>query len=83
MSIEAVLLSCVIDAQEGCDVATVDIPGAFMQAEPDEVLHVKLEGQMAELMARLDPQVYLKHIQVERGKSVLYVELKKALYGTL
>jgi Reverse transcriptase (RNA-dependent DNA polymerase) len=83
VSIEAVLLSCVIDAEEGRDVATLDIPGAFMQAEPDEVLHMKLEGQMAELMARLDPQVYCKHIQVERGKSVLYVELKKALYGTL
>jgi Reverse transcriptase (RNA-dependent DNA polymerase) len=81
--IEAVLLSCVIDAQEGCNVATVDIPGAFMQAEPDEVLHMKLEGQMAELMVRLDPQVYCKHIQVEGGKMVLYVELKKSLYGTL
>jgi hypothetical protein len=54
-----------------------------MQAEPDEVLHMKLEGQMAELMVRLDPQEYRNHIQVEQGKLVLYVELKKALYGIL
>jgi hypothetical protein len=44
MSIEAVLLSCVIDAKEGRNFATVDIPGAFMQADPDETLHMKLEG---------------------------------------
>jgi len=83
VSIEAVLLSCVIDAQEGRDIATVDIPGAFMQADPDELLHMKLEGQMAELLVKLDPKLYRKYVQTERGKSVLYVELKKALYGTL
>jgi hypothetical protein len=27
--------------------------------------------------------MYRKHIQIEKGKQVLYVELKKALYGTL
>eukprot|EP00957_Ditylum_brightwellii_P184341 14041164-Ditylum_brightwellii.AAC.1 len=33
---EALMLSCLIDAMEGRDVATVDIPGAFMQADMDE-----------------------------------------------
>lgn len=83
VAIESVMLSCVIDAMEARDVATVDIPGAFMQADMDDVVHMKLEGKMAELLVRIDPKLYRKHIQIHRGKQVLYVELKKALYGTL
>jgi hypothetical protein len=83
VAIESVLLSCVIDAKEGRDVATVDIPGAFMQANMDELVHMKLEGKMAELLVRLEPKLYRKYIQTVKGKQVLYVELKKALYGTL
>jgi hypothetical protein len=83
VAIEAVMLSCVIDAMEHRDVATVDIPGAFMQAEMDELVHMRLEGKMAELLVRIDPKLYRKYVQDENGKQVLYVELKKALYGTL
>jgi hypothetical protein len=83
VAIESVMLSCCIEAQENRDVATVDIPGAFMQAEIDETVHVKLEGTMAELMVRLDPKLYRQYVQNEHGKPVLYVELNKALYGTL
>jgi len=49
----------------------------------DEIVHVKLEGTMAELMARMDPKMYRKYVQYEHSKPVLYVELLKALYGTL
>ena len=83
VSIEAVMLSAVIDATEGRDVATVDIPGAFMQADIDEVVHVKFEGEIAEMLVKLDPQLYRKYVKDENGKTVLYVELLKALYGTL
>jgi len=38
------MLSCTIDAEEQIDVATADIPGAFMQADMIGNLHVKLEG---------------------------------------
>jgi hypothetical protein len=83
VAIESVMLSCVIDAMEGRDVATVDIPGAFMQADMDDIVHMKLEGKMAELLVMIDPKLYRQHVQIERGKQVLYVELRKALYGTL
>ena len=81
--IESLLLSCVIDAAEGRDVATVDIPGAFMQADMDETVHVRMEGRMAELIVKLDPKLYRPFIIHEKGKPVLYAELLKALYGTL
>jgi hypothetical protein len=84
VAIESVMLSCVIDAMERRDiVATVDIPGTFMQADMDELVHVKQEGKMAELLVIVDPKMYRKHVQIEKGKHILYVELRKALYGTL
>jgi len=37
----------VINTKENHDVATVDIPGEFMQADMDEKVHMRLEGKMA------------------------------------
>ena len=55
-----------------------------MQADMEDVVHMKLEGKMAELLVRIDPKPYRKeHVQMQGRKQVFYVELKKALYGTL
>jgi hypothetical protein len=67
VAIESVMLSCVIDAKENRDVGTVDLPGAFMQADMEDTVHMKLEGQMAELLVRIDPKLYRKYIRVEKG----------------
>ena len=83
VAIESVMLSRTIDAKESRDVAIIDIPGAFMQADMEGIVHMKLEGKMAELMVQIDPKLYRKYVQIEKGREVLYVELKKALYGTL
>ena len=80
---ESLLLSCTIDANEKRSVMTCDVPGAFMQVDVDEVVHVRLEGALAELLTKVDPELYTKYQTVEKGKTVLYVQLKKALYGTL
>ena len=80
---ESVLLSCMIDAKEQRDVATVDIPGAFMQGDQDETVHMRLEGTLAELLTKCDPKLYRQYVVTENNKPVLYVELIKALYGTL
>ena len=77
------MLSATIDAAEGRDVATLDIPAAFMQADIDEVVHVKFEGEMAEMLVKMDPKLYRKFVKNENAKTVLYVELLKALYGTM
>lgn len=55
-----------------------------MQTDIDgEWILIKFEGRMAELLANIDPYVYRKHIIIEKGKPVLYAELKKMLYGLL
>jgi hypothetical protein len=64
-------------------VATVDITGAFMQADIDEVVHVRFEGEIAEMLVRMDPNLYRKYLRDENGKAILYVELLNALCGTL
>ena len=83
VAIESVMISCTIDAKEVRDVANVDIPGAFMQADMDETIHTQLEGTMAEQLIKMDPIMYRKYVRNKRGKTVLYVELLKTLYGTL
>jgi hypothetical protein len=80
---ESLFLSCAIDAKEGRQVMTCDVPGAFMQVDVDEVVHVRLVGPLAELLTKVDPKLYTKYVTTEHGKSVLYVQLQKALYGTL
>ena len=60
------------------------IPGAFIEADMEgEIVNMKMEGIMVEILTNLDPKIYRKHIQTKKGKSILYVELKKAPYGTL
>jgi hypothetical protein len=83
VSIESVMLSATIDAMEELNVDTIYIPGAFMQADIDEVVHVRFEVEIAKMLVRMDPKLYLKYVRDENGKAVLYVELLNALYGTL
>jgi hypothetical protein len=80
---ESLMLSCVIDAKERRKVMTADVPGAFMQVDVDEVVHVRLVGPLAVLLTKVDPELYTEYLGVEHGKEVLYVQLQKALYGTL
>jgi hypothetical protein len=74
-AIESVLLTGKIDAEEGRDVATVDIPGAFMQAKMYETVYMKIEGTMFELIVELEPSKYKEFVHEILGKKILYVEL--------
>ena len=71
-----------IDAKEGRDIATCDVPGAFIHADIDEVVHLHLDGEIADLLLKVDPS-YSKYAIKEGGKTVIFTELSKALYGTL
>ena len=82
ISLESVFLTSIIDSLKDRDVITCDIPGAFMQTDMDELIHVKLEGELADLLIRVDP-TYTQFLTYETGKKVIYAELNKALYGTV
>jgi hypothetical protein len=63
---ESLILSCVIDAIKGRDVATCDIPGAFMQSDMKGKVVMKLEGVMAEVILK-DRLKYKKYVTKENG----------------
>jgi hypothetical protein len=84
VAIESVFLTSVVDAKEGRRVITLDIPGASMQTDIDEVVHVRLEGAMARLLVKVNPKLYEQYLEKDKnGKPVMYVKLRKALYRTL
>ena len=61
VSLEAVLITSLIGAYEGQEVAIVCIPGAFLTSDQDEVIHMTLRGKLAELMVNSAPEVYRKY----------------------
>jgi hypothetical protein len=44
---------------------------------------MRMNGLLAELMAKTDPKLYQKYLTDEKGKKVLYLRLQKALYGMM
>jgi hypothetical protein len=79
---KSILLTSTIDAFEGRDIATVNIPGAFLQAEMEGILHVRLTEVVVDALQRIDP-TYCDYSSYKGNKKVMYVQLQKALYGTL
>ena len=60
-----------------------NVLGAFMQTDMDELVHVRFTDKMVELFLEIDEAMYKRCITLERGERVMYVELLKALYGTI
>jgi Reverse transcriptase (RNA-dependent DNA polymerase) len=90
VSTESTTLTAVIEAEEGRDVATCDIPNAFIQTTVEErdskSSHtiMKICGAQVDILCEMD-SIYQKHARTE-GKNnqwVLYVHITKALYGLM
>jgi len=60
MSLEAMMLSCTIDAKEGRYVIVTDVPGAFLHADLEDEVHMRLEGTIAELIIKFDGREHIK-----------------------
>ena len=87
-ALESVLLSATIDAKEGRDVATVDIPNAFIQTEvPQEKgkerIILKIRGRLVDILEQIDPATYKPFVQYENGAKILYCNVLRAIYGML
>ena len=88
-SLESILLTAVIDAKEGRDVMTADVPNAFIQTEMPEVedgeerVIMKITGVLVDMLLQLAPEVYGKFVVFEKGQKVLYVQVLRAIYGML
>jgi len=84
---EAVMLTCVIDAQEDRDIAVVDIPNAFVQTIVDEedaehrvIVHIR--GPLVDILVSIVPDLYGPYVTMNKsGQKVLIVECLNAFYG--
>ena len=78
------LYQCTIFAHERQDVASCDIPGAFLQADNPDFVLMRLDGILVELMVKVALKLYRKYITMNaKEKPVLYVQLENAVYGMM
>ena len=89
VAMESIMLTSVIDAHEGRDIMSADIPNAFIQAHMPETkpggdrVIMKATGVLVDLLVALAPDTYGSYVVFENGKKVLYLEVLRALYGML
>ena len=89
VALESTFLTGIIDAKEGRDIMTCDVPNACIQAkiptpeEGEDRIIMKITGVLADLMVKIAPDVYGGHIVYEKGTKVIYVQVLRALYGML
>ena len=50
------MLSSSIDTKESIYIIVTDIPGAFLHAYMEDTVHMILEGEIAELIVKLEPK---------------------------
>jgi hypothetical protein len=80
VSTEALLITLMIDAMENRDVATCDVPGAFLHSDMDEDVTVVVDGALVNLLVQSNNK-YAKFVHITKdGKKVVFL---KALYGTV
>jgi hypothetical protein len=58
VALESVFVTATIDAKEKRKVVTIDIPGAFLHANNEDYVVMKMNGLPAELMVKMDPKIY-------------------------
>ena len=84
-SLEAINTTWVIDAYEGRDVVTSDVPGAYLHANmpEDKVVTMKFRGkQVIDILCEVNPE-FKNYISMEKGQQVLYVRVLRAIYGSI
>ena len=61
------MLSCMITAMEGREVATADIPGSLLQTDYNKGdIQTKLEGAMVTLIEDIEPEYYKDFIFTDK-----------------
>ncbi len=80
----AIFIQSTIFAHKGHDMATCNIPRAFLQVDSPDYVLVRLDGILAELIVKVAPSMYHKYVTTNaKGKPVFYVQLEKVVYGMM
>lgn len=85
MATHALMALCLIDAMEQRKLMTIDLPGAFLQADwpKDNKCYIKFEGVMVSMILNINPE-YRDYVRENyKGRKFLYGLVSKAIYGIL
>jgi hypothetical protein len=88
VSTDSTLLTAVVEAEEKREVATMDIPNAFVQTpvpkkdKDGNRTIMKIRGPLVRILCELD-KTYVEYIVSEKGNEVLYVHVHRAIYGMM
>ena len=79
--IEALFSSLVIDTHEGIDIATFDVPGAYLHVEipEDKQIPLRLRDEFVDIMCDVNEE-HRKNVVVDNGKILLYMKEVRAIY---
>ena len=80
IQLESLVISLLIDEKKGRDVASVDVVEAYLLATMEDYVLLKLTGDTITMMCQINLK-YLYCVTQQGNKKVLYMRLKKALYG--
>jgi hypothetical protein len=73
--------------QEERDVASIDIPNAFIQTrveDEEDMAIIKIRGVLMDILVQIAPNVYKSYSTTDkRGMKQLLVQCQNALYGTM
>ena len=77
-----------IDAKEAHDIATMDIPNAFIQMDipydkGQERIILKIHGALVDMLLQIDPGTYALYVSYKCGEKILYTDILKAIYRML
>ena len=61
---------------------TTDEQGAYLHAEIDDFVMIKLQGRIMDILSKMIPE-YKKFVVYKNSTVTLYMQLMKALYGCI
>ena len=79
--LESVFITSTIDTKEGRKVVTIDIPGAFLHADNDDYVIMKMVGTLAELMVKTNPRLYRQYVVLEKGDPCYIYNCRRLYMG--
>jgi len=85
VSQDGIEATCTIDAYEGRDMMSMDVPNAFIQTHTpkgEDRIIMKITGVMVKYLIDIAPE-YRDFVVMENGKRLIYVEVHRAIYGLL
>ena len=80
VQLESLMISLLIDAHKRRDVAMADVTGAYLLANMNDFVLVKISGSSVDIMCKVNT-MFKQYVCIEKGRKVLYLQLTKALYG--